>query len=578
MKDPYEILGVARAATPDEIPRPTTGWPRSCTRTSIPATRMPKTGSRRSRAPTACCPTPRSGDGSTAARSTLPARRRRAKILRDYAAEGQAYASPSGYADFVDTDDVLAEIFRQQSRRARGSDLHYSLTVDFLDAVNGATKRINLPEGGSLDVTIAPGLQQGQVFACAARAPPHPAKARPATPWWRFQSVRIRSSPGMATTSISICPSRSPKPCSAPKSRRRRPPDPSSEGAEGIEHRHGPEVEGQRRSARRAAAATCWSNSRSWRRRSLTRNWKLSSPPGRPQTMIRAGGCCHDHHQAGLSCPRQTRSPDARSLDRGGMVDPERTADDLAFSEADMARARLIRDLMDDMGVNAEGVGVALHLLDQIHGLRRAMAEVLASIREKSDPAAGPRRPVLPVPRNRDRIDRRRTGRPQGNREQGNPSGIWHAALASLACAFDRRAPIGTFEIAASDPGGRQARRFVRVERIDEPDQLQPRRAIAGVGQNGGKPSSVALEPSACAPTSSASSSRDFATTKQTLSVLISGISGSFRAACVGLPRVAACAATSYKGRRLPGGSATAAGEAAQSNGRATIAARPPTE
>jgi chaperone modulatory protein CbpM len=63
---------------------------------------------------------------------------------------------------------------------------------------------------------------------------------------------------------------------------------------------------------------------------------------------------------------------------------PSPTQDDLAFSEVDLARARLIRDLIDDLGVNAEGVGVALHLLDQIHGLRRAMAELLESRRQQS--------------------------------------------------------------------------------------------------------------------------------------------------------------------------------------------------
>ena len=47
------------------------------------------------------------------------------------------------------------------------------------------------------------------------------------------------------------------------------------------------------------------------------------------------------------------------------------------FTDADVARAILIRDLMNDMGVNAEGVGVILHLLDQMHGLRQAMAAVL---------------------------------------------------------------------------------------------------------------------------------------------------------------------------------------------------------
>jgi chaperone modulatory protein CbpM len=45
------------------------------------------------------------------------------------------------------------------------------------------------------------------------------------------------------------------------------------------------------------------------------------------------------------------------------------------YSDTDLARAHLIRDLMEDLGVNAEGVGVILHLVDQMHGLRGALAE-----------------------------------------------------------------------------------------------------------------------------------------------------------------------------------------------------------
>jgi chaperone modulatory protein CbpM len=59
-------------------------------------------------------------------------------------------------------------------------------------------------------------------------------------------------------------------------------------------------------------------------------------------------------------------------------------ADAPAFTDADLARARLIRDLTDDMGVNAAGVGVALNLLDQIHGLRSILAEVLRIARERA--------------------------------------------------------------------------------------------------------------------------------------------------------------------------------------------------
>lgn len=62
---------------------------------------------------------------------------------------------------------------------------------------------------------------------------------------------------------------------------------------------------------------------------------------------------------------------------------PEMADDEMAFSDADLARARLIRSLLDDMGVNNEGVGVALHLLDQVHGLRQTMAALLAKVRSR---------------------------------------------------------------------------------------------------------------------------------------------------------------------------------------------------
>lgn len=46
------------------------------------------------------------------------------------------------------------------------------------------------------------------------------------------------------------------------------------------------------------------------------------------------------------------------------------------FSEADLARARLIRDLKVDFGVNDEGIAIVLHVLDQLHGLRRLLRDM----------------------------------------------------------------------------------------------------------------------------------------------------------------------------------------------------------
>ena len=63
---------------------------------------------------------------------------------------------------------------------------------------------------------------------------------------------------------------------------------------------------------------------------------------------------------------------------------PGETAGEPEFSEADLARAKLIRDLKHDMGVNDEGVGIILNLLDQMHSLRKAMAHMVPAMRERS--------------------------------------------------------------------------------------------------------------------------------------------------------------------------------------------------
>ena len=55
-------------------------------------------------------------------------------------------------------------------------------------------------------------------------------------------------------------------------------------------------------------------------------------------------------------------------------IQPHRVEDDELFTEADLSRAQLILDLQRDLGVNREGIGIILNLLDQVHGLRRALA------------------------------------------------------------------------------------------------------------------------------------------------------------------------------------------------------------
>ena len=66
-----------------------------------------------------------------------------------------------------------------------------------------------------------------------------------------------------------------------------------------------------------------------------------------------------------------------------GWLVPPQTDPELMFSDVDLARVQLIRDLREDFGVNDEGVSVILHLVDQMHGLRRSMHELLNEMRER---------------------------------------------------------------------------------------------------------------------------------------------------------------------------------------------------
>jgi chaperone modulatory protein CbpM len=63
---------------------------------------------------------------------------------------------------------------------------------------------------------------------------------------------------------------------------------------------------------------------------------------------------------------------------------PQETSAGMNFSDMDVARARLIQDLKTDFGVNDEGIDVILHLVDQLHGLRRALAQLHKDIKGSS--------------------------------------------------------------------------------------------------------------------------------------------------------------------------------------------------
>lgn len=95
------------------------------------------------------------------------------RTYRSYAEgePGDRYGPAEGRADRWDADDlggIFGRTFGAGAARAglrmRGRDEMYGLAIEFLEAVNGATRRLTLPDGRTLDVRVPVGTQDGQTL------------------------------------------------------------------------------------------------------------------------------------------------------------------------------------------------------------------------------------------------------------------------------------------------------------------------------------------------------------------------------------------------------------------------------
>ncbi len=178
MKDPYETLGLAKTASPEEIKKAYLRLAKKLHPDLNPGDKHAEEKFKEVSSANDFLSDPERRRRYDAGEiDATGAERPQHRYYRDYAgAAGHPYETQSGYADFAD-DDIFAELLRrraQEARRARGADLHYRLEVDFLDAVNGARKEITLPQGGVLDVAIPAGIEEGQVLRLRGKGAPSP--------------------------------------------------------------------------------------------------------------------------------------------------------------------------------------------------------------------------------------------------------------------------------------------------------------------------------------------------------------------------------------------------------------------
>ncbi|MDX2155465.1 MAG: DnaJ C-terminal domain-containing protein [Hyphomicrobiaceae bacterium] len=97
---------------------------------------------------------------------------------RNYQQAGAGRPGGAGGPEFG-FGDVFSDIFGPRGPRGgaggfslRGQDMRYTLDVEFLEAVLGARKRVTMPEGGQLDLTVPEGVIDGQVLRLKGKGSP----------------------------------------------------------------------------------------------------------------------------------------------------------------------------------------------------------------------------------------------------------------------------------------------------------------------------------------------------------------------------------------------------------------------
>lgn len=178
-EDPYTVLGVARSASADDIVKAYRKLAKKYHPDLNPGDKTAEEKFKQVNAANDILGDPdKRGRFDRGEIDASGQERPQQRYYREYAGgeDGARYRSSAGFEDLGAFSDLFGDIFERRGGGARftmrGQDAQYRLEIDFLEAVNGAKKRITLPDGGTLDVSLPAGVADGQVLRLKGKGMP----------------------------------------------------------------------------------------------------------------------------------------------------------------------------------------------------------------------------------------------------------------------------------------------------------------------------------------------------------------------------------------------------------------------